>query len=486
MRSNPGQHQMGRMNHRGTPCPPGPPPQPLGLVKAETGSANDNITACAMAPPPHHLEVDQQSGSNGSSSGGNVTREQDLISDQELIDMLEATDTSRTQEGNVPATIEDSSVVNAEEELISGEVLQQTVAAGVDQGCQPFMEFLKDWAKQFRQHQLVAKVAELEGELKRANQQNQELGGEYRKLRARYNTANTKLGEANMKLGKALRERDEHRRLAEGSALANSAKATDDVVLEKWKILNYNIRVLAHSLAKSPPSLSLDDVAEDRLRWISPLFRKHLQDDDYREFVLQGYLWVMVHDMVFDSETQVWGGPGLVDLKILRDNLIDRIGQEDSQEQPPACQQAARWFAQGSSMLNRFWGSDMKCVRSLTNTETKRLRPFFSSPSASFDRTDKRVWDEIKAIIKCAVELDQIFMCSKAIFQIHWRDDSQKPSMRQRFNSDIMHAVCYEKDLSPKSMVQFFISPFLYKAGNADGQNYECRMLLTKGSVVCD
>ena len=137
-------------------------------------------------------------------------------------------------------------------------------------------------------------------------------------------------------------------------------------------------------------------------------------------------------------------------------------------------------------MLSHLWGDNPAAVRSLANEETRRLRPFFSAQNESFDRTDKKVWDEIKAIIECAVELDQIFMSSKAIFQVHWKDESQNPSMRPRFNSEAMDAVCHDKELSPRSRVVVTLSPFLYKLGNADGQNYDCRMLLAKAYVACN
>ncbi|KAI8691182.1 hypothetical protein NCS56_00110000 [Fusarium sp. Ph1] len=440
----------------------GPPPQAPGVVKVEPSSTHDNNIACAMAPPSRQSEAGQQNGSNGSSSGGHETREKDVLSDQELTDTWAAFDTSRAQEENTPITLDGSSVVDAVEEVNSSEALQQNIAAGVSQGCQHIMQFLTDWAKQFSQHGLVVKVAQLEEALQSANKEKEHLGGEYQN------------------------ERDEQRRLAEGESLANPTKATDDVVRGKWKTLNYNIRTLACSLAKSPPSLPLDDVAEIRLSWACRSFRKHLQDEDYRELMLRAYLWIMVNDMVFDAGGLVRGGPGVADLKNIRDHIISRIGQEDTQDHPVTCQQAARWFSQGSSMLSHLWGDDPESVRSLANEETRRLRPFFPAHNESFDRADKKVWDDIKVIIECAVELDQIFMGSKAIFQIHWKDESQNPSMRRRFNSETMDAIGYEKEPSPRSFVKMHVSPFLYKLGNADGQMYDCRMLLAKASVVCN
>lgn len=301
-----------------------PPPQAPDVLDAAPGTANDNSTACAMAPPSHQPDVGQLSGNNGGSSGEHETREQELLSDQDLTAMWAAIDTLRAQEENTPVTIDSSSVVDAVEEANSSEALRQNIAAGVSQGCQHIMQFLTDWANQFSQHRLVAKVARLEEALQTANKENEQLGGEYKKLHLRFNTANAKLKEANTKLNKALDERDEQRRLGEGGSLANPTKATDSVVLGKWKILDYNIRTLASSLAKSPPSLPLDDIADTRLNWIWASFRKALHDEDYRELMLQAYLWVIVNDLVFDAGGLVWGGPGIAELKSIRDQIISK------------------------------------------------------------------------------------------------------------------------------------------------------------------
>lgn len=301
-----------------------PPPQAPGVANVELSSPHDNSTACAMAPPSYQSEAGQQNGNNGSSSGGYEIREFDLVSDQELIDLELLIDTPRAQEEGTPVTMDGSSIMGAEEEVNLGEALQQNIAAGVSQGCQNIMQFLTDWAKQFSQHGLVARVAQLEEALQNANKEKEHLGGEYQKLHLKYNTINTRLQEANTKLAKALRERDEQRRLAEGGSLANPAKATDSVVLGKWKTLDYNIRTLACSLAKGPPSLPLDEVVETRLSWIWVSFRNHLQDEDYREVMFRAYLWLIVNDLVFDAGGLVWGGPAIAELKNIRDQVISK------------------------------------------------------------------------------------------------------------------------------------------------------------------
>lgn len=147
---------------------------------------------------------------------------------------------------------------------------------------------------------------------------------------------------------------------------------------------------------------------------------------------------------------------------------------------------AARWLAQGSVMMCNLWERDDRGIRRLVVAEAKRLRPFHSIHQSTADRCDRKVVDQLREILDSATELDQMMMRSKAIFQIHWRDESQSPSTAEMWNEDVMDSEASTKKLSPKSRVIFFISPIVYKAGTADGQRYNSRMVLAKASVVCN
>lgn len=165
--------------------------------------------------------------------------------------------------------------------------------------------------------------------------------------------------------------------------------------------------------------------------------------------------------------------------------FTDRLDLEDAQQRREICQQAARWLAQGSGILNQLWGREPQGIKALADIETRRLMAFLPGQNIGPDGAIK-VRDQISAIIECAVELDQMLMCSKALFQTHWKDQCQGPSKPQRFNPSTMDALYSEKELSSENVVEIVVSPFLSKAGNADGQNYECSMVLAKATVVCD
>jgi hypothetical protein len=147
---------------------------------------------------------------------------------------------------------------------------------------------------------------------------------------------------------------------------------------------------------------------------------------------------------------------------------------------------AARWLAQGSVMMSKLWERDDRVIRRLVLAEAKLLRPFHSTSQSTTDRCDRKVTDQLRDILNSAIELDQMMMCSRAIFQIHWQDKSQSLSTLGMLNEDVMHSEASAKELSPKSRVIFYISPIVYKAGTADGQGYHSRMVLAKATVVCD
>ncbi|KAM6531676.1 hypothetical protein FSOLCH5_001130 [Fusarium solani] len=92
----------------------------------------------------------------------------------------------------------------------------------------------------------------------------------------------------------------------------------------------------------------------------------------------------------------------------------------------------------------------------------------------------------MKAILKSALELDQMLMSSRALFLVRWPDTRQDTSELLAFDEALMEAVAWEREVSPKSVVELIVSPSLVKLGNADGQNYDKHIVLAKGSVVCN
>ncbi|CAM1506716.1 Fc.00g063570.m01.CDS01 [Cosmosporella sp. VM-42] len=300
----------------------------------------------------------------------------------------------------------------------------------------------------------------------------------YENLVQLYNKATSKIAG----LEEALQKQYAQRQGSTRSPLANSKKATDSAIQSKWKQLQYNIHNLAFFLAKIEPSGELDEVIHMRMRGITTSYMAFLRNEDYRELILQAYLWVLVHRQVFDGQAGAWAGEDEFHLKTLKDNILLKVGEKECIDTLP---RVARWFAQGSVFLDELWIQDDRVITGLIRDETRRLYPFLENSPASQERPRARVWDELQGIVKTALELDRMMMNSKAIFQIYWKDESQKPTRFKRYNMANMEAVCHERELSPQSIVRFFVSPMLYKVGNADGESYDTRMLLEKASVAC-
>lgn len=167
--------------------------------------------------------------------------------------------------------------------------------------------------------------------------------------------------------------------------------------------------------------------------------------------------------------------------------LIARIGEIcDHPKHELPIPHVARWLAQGFTMMSEMWDKDSVTIKRMLHVEAKRMRPFTSDDEHRMDRADNKVFEHLKDIVHTAIELDQMMMCSKAIFQIHWRDQSQNPGQLVRWNPEVMEADGWEHDLSKKSRVRFYVSPILYKTGSADGQGYDSQMVLAKGKVICD
>ncbi|KAK7415517.1 hypothetical protein QQX98_005871 [Neonectria punicea] len=162
--------------------------------------------------------------------------------------------------------------------------------------------------------------------------------------------------------------------------------------------------------------------------------------------------------------------------------MIERVHK---QEQPsaPYLQRIARWRAQGSSLLDELWKCDENLFEDLIQDETDRLKPFWSGSSTTCETMVK---DQVRGILQCAVELDQLMMVSKAIFYLRWDKDLQEPNGQLEFDSETMEAVALTSPISDRSLVCYFVSPILCKVGNADGQNYDSRMVLAKAKVVCN
>ncbi|KAL2685561.1 hypothetical protein Neosp_006661 [[Neocosmospora] mangrovei] len=331
-------------------------------------------------------------------------------------------------------------------------------------------------------------IAELQKKLKAITQDKTNLEAQAQHLSSKNDSLQKQLQQAQDKLAKALEERDDQRRITDGATLADSAKVTDDAVCGKWKQIDYNIQRLAKALAKVPTRRSTDETARRRFLTLTPKWRILIAEEDFREFLIYAYLWMVTTEQAFDGKSGVWAGDTGATFKSIRDQIIACLPakSDPTQYAIPSLQQGARWVAQGSTILEHIWGRSNKAFEQVVASETQRLGSFCDLAKSNTGTTASSVAEDMAVIIRGAIDLDWMFMCSKAIFFIRWPDEREDNDEPLAFDRNLMEAIGWKKDLSPKSLVQLVISPNLHKMGNADGQNYDQKMVLTKATVVCD
>ncbi|RBR11810.1 uncharacterized protein FIESC28_08849 [Fusarium coffeatum] len=321
---------------------------------------------------------------------------------------------------------------------------------------------------------LIDQIKHFESKLEQATHHSRELESENMALKQ-------ELKESDSRLAKALKERDEYKRISDGNDWAGSVKVSDDDVQDKWKQLDYNIRSLAKALAKCPVILPTTDRTKIRFSTIASHWMSLLADEDYIEWTIQAYLWVVVRERVFRGSGQIWGGDHVQGLKILRLDLfnhafkIHRFGLPGS-----SIHHVARWSIQGASLLGHLSRRDPESLKNIVRGELDEVKGFCN---IVLSKSNIDFLQGMLDIFENALELDEIFMKSKAFFAVRLCVPSKQGLVR--FDANKMEALAYSETLSSQTIVDFIVSPFLRKSGNSDGCNYEDTMVLCKASVVC-
>ncbi|GKU05176.1 hypothetical protein FLAG1_04570 [Fusarium langsethiae] len=281
--------------------------------------------------------------------------------------------------------------------------------------------------------------------------------------------------EHNAQLRDALEERDQQQTLMDGRPLANASKETDGTIKVLWTQIAYGIRQVAHSLANSPSAHVLDDTVTHRLRLLTADYGKFLSSPDHCVDIMQGYLWLVVMDRVFNSNRPLWGGPHSTSLKRAKDCLYERmfLDKNDGPEHELVLANGARCFAQISTMFSELWDQDEALFNRAVDDETKLMGPFFLKHHGRNDRAEKNIRDQLKDIFRTALELDKITLTSRAFFQRRWQDAFQKPGGLQLFNEDYMTSANHETVLTPKKPDSVLC--FSYASENRDSRWTELR-----------
>ncbi|KAF4958617.1 hypothetical protein FGADI_2314 [Fusarium gaditjirri] len=331
-------------------------------------------------------------------------------------------------------------------------------------------------------HPSTNQGSDLNRDLQKAYKRLADADSQHLRMKLENEALKKQLQEVNAKVDEAVKEQDELRRLADGVNWTGSSKISDQEIRSKWKQLDYNIRSLASVLAKCQTRLPSDKVTRVRLNEVSTAWRKLLVVDDYKNFLIGAYIWTIVKS-VFTTGRKFCSGGHNIELKAMRAAFLESASEVDNPSRPgPTLRHVARWFAQGTALFGHFFGRDQNAFRRETRLEVERLKLFCNITA---DKSGTDFYQEMKAILEAALDLDEMLMSSKAIFSVRWPQDGQSETL-QRFDATQMESLAHSSELSSNKIVRFFISPMLIKAGNADGCNYDSEMTLCKAAVVCE
>ncbi|KAI1032146.1 hypothetical protein LB504_000618 [Fusarium proliferatum] len=323
---------------------------------------------------------------------------------------------------------------------------------------------------------------DLKDYLQETHKQLVDVDTQHRQLKLEHEALKQQLKEANAKVDEAVNERDELRRLADGVNWTGSAKISDQEIRSKWKQLEYNIRSLASVLAKCQIKMPSDKRTRARLEDISPAWPKLLVVHDYKNFLIGAYIWTIV-ETIFTTGARFCSGGYNKDLKATRAAFLEYAPEVYNPSRPgPTLRNVARWFAQGTALFGHFFGRDQDAFRREARLEVEGLKQFCNITA---DKSGTDFHQEMKAILKAALDLDEMLMSSKAIFPVRWPQDGQSETL-QHFDTNQMESLVHTKEPSPKTIIRFHISPMLIKLGNADGNNYDSEMTLCKATVACE
>ena len=146
----------------------------------------------------------------------------------------------------------------------------------------------------------------------------------------------------------------------------------------------------------------------------------------------------------------------------------------------PSIHRVARWSIQGASLLGHLSRRDPERLKNIVRRELDEVKDFCN---IVLSKSNIDFLQGMLDIFENALELDEIFMKSKAFFAV--RSYTLAKQEQLRFDANKMEALAYSETLSSQTIVDFLVSPFLRKSGNSDGCNYEDTMVLCKASVVC-
>ncbi|KAJ3468869.1 hypothetical protein MRS44_002934 [Fusarium solani] len=244
-------------------------------------------------------------------------------------------------------------------------------------------------------------------------------------------------------------------------------KISDDKIEHQWlqlahEIQNFTLQVLTRDPTRviAPPGANTAQV--------TALSAKRKQDPELANFHFQKHIWDRINNEVFQAGSNIWGGRGGQSFNRLCIDVAGSGAEEMKNFSPLK--------AQTASILRSTHDDVNKAQVAKLVTGLKADLHVFTNPEMTKDSEKvKGVERRLKEIINRAMHLNRLFMTSRAFFlpmgvQDQYQDD----------NVDIR----YTRGNTENTQLELQVSPQIVKYGDADGYNFESRIIVCRAIVT--
>lgn len=93
----------------------------------------------------------------------------------------------------------------------------------------------------------------------------------------------------------------------------------------------------------------------------------------------------------------------------------------------------------------------------------------------------------LRKILDSALLIDDMRMRSRAYIYLQWPWRSAPEDVaRDRYDDNLTEMAVGPEEHGRKTRVKIFLTPIMFKRGNADGKLYDTKMVLVKGDVLLE
>ncbi|KAK6227524.1 hypothetical protein QIS74_01079 [Colletotrichum tabaci] len=268
---------------------------------------------------------------------------------------------------------------------------------------------------------------------------------------------------------------------------ANDGKVSDDEIRSLWQQMGFNIQnIVANFLTGHFTQETLRHehaTGSCIVCGLTPRALRYLQNEDMRDSVLEGMIWIAVCGYTFENvqknkRVMIWGGgAGKIFSRLFRTLYV---GVQRAGTDPAA---VLRWKSESARLIDDVMGTSEEMMQEAVFDEYTGLSKFLPNNDKGLE---EEFYKELNNVFEDAARLHATCMKSRAHYYIEWADKATPTGHSPCYNRERHHAEAWTHDLDDDSVILVSISPGLVKVGNADGDSYDKRTRLVKASVVCD